>query len=68
MTHAFHYATWPEEGWWIAQLLDFELASQGRTEAEAIANLREALSLQLQPPTATRPVPVRSFEVELAGA
>lgn len=36
------------------------MASQGRTEKEALENLKEALALYFEPPTATeRPKPVQ---------
>lgn len=37
-----------EEEWFIARCLDIELASQGRTRSEAMANLEEALELYLE--------------------
>ena len=43
-------------------------ASQGRTEEEALANLREALELHFEPPQATRPPKVRTIEVEVGAA
>ena len=55
-----------EDGWYVAQCLEVDVASQGETEAEALANLREALHLHFTPPVATlRPV-LRPVEVELA--
>jgi predicted RNase H-like HicB family nuclease len=32
-----------------------DVASQGETEKEALANLKEALKLHFEPPQATRP-------------
>jgi predicted RNase H-like HicB family nuclease len=43
----------PEENWFVAQCLEIDVASQGRTVEEALKNLREALELHLEPPTAT---------------
>ena len=42
-----------EEGWYVAQCLEVDVASQGESEAEAMTNLREALHLHFLPPTAT---------------
>ena len=44
---------WKEGDWFIAQCLEIDVASQGETEEEALANLREALELHLEPPNAT---------------
>ncbi len=55
-----------EEGWYVAQCLEVDVASQGESEAEALANLREALHLHFEPPLATELPMLRSVEVELA--
>ena len=55
-----------EEGWYVAQCLEVDVASQGESEAEALANLREALHLHFEPPLATELPLLRSVEVELA--
>ena len=47
-----------EEGWYVAQCLEVDVASQGESEAEALANLREALHLHFQPPLATELPPL----------
>lgn len=36
-----------EEDWYVAQCLEVDVASQGRTVEEALANLREAVALYL---------------------
>ena len=46
-------SVWPEDDWYIAQCIEFDVASQGHTVEEALANLREALELHLEPPRAT---------------
>jgi predicted RNase H-like HicB family nuclease len=38
------YEIFPEEDSFVARCLDVEVASDGRTEEEAVANLREALA------------------------
>ena len=55
-----------EEDWYVAQCLEVDVASQGESEAEALANLREALHLHFEPPLATQLPMLRSVEVELA--
>jgi predicted RNase H-like HicB family nuclease len=42
----------PEGDWYVAQCLQIDIASQGQTEDEALANLQEALELHFEPPTA----------------
>jgi len=51
----FTVSIWQEEDLFIAQCLDVDVASQGRTEEEALANLREALELHFEEPVAYRP-------------
>ncbi|MDA8062580.1 MAG: type II toxin-antitoxin system HicB family antitoxin [Actinomycetota bacterium] len=41
----FTAAVTHEGGWYVARALEVEVASQGRTVDEALANLREALEL-----------------------
>jgi len=55
-----------EEGWYVAQCLEVDVASQGESEEEALANLREALHLHFASPLATKLPTLRPVEVELA--
>jgi predicted RNase H-like HicB family nuclease len=49
-----HEATvWREGNWYVSQCLELDVASQGETEEEALANVREALELHLEEPQAT---------------
>ena len=41
----FTARVWPENGWFIAQAIEIDIASQGESEREALANLREAIEL-----------------------
>lgn len=43
-----HTIIWKEEELFVAKFLEFELASQGKTKKEALANLKEALDLYLE--------------------
>ncbi len=62
-------ATLVREGDWIvAQCLEIDVASQGETEADALANLREALALHFEPPQAEVFPHVARIEVELGAA
>ena len=56
-----------QEGTWcVAQALEVDVASQGETEEEALANLREALELYFEEPTATALPEIRTVEAEVA--
>ena len=68
MKRAFAATVWREGNWYVSQCLEVDVASQGETEEEAVANLREALELHFEPPQATRPPKVRMIEVEVGAA
>jgi predicted RNase H-like HicB family nuclease len=55
MKRSFAATVWREGNWFVSQCLEFDLASQGETEEEALANLREALELYFEAPVATQP-------------
>ena len=57
-----------EGRWYVAQCLEIDIASQGRSEAAALRNLADAIALHLTPPTATRTPKVRSVEVTVRAA
>ena len=68
MKRPFSATVWREGDWFVSQCLDVDIASQGNTEEEALANLREALELHFEPPIATHPPAVRQIEVEVGAA
>jgi predicted RNase H-like HicB family nuclease len=68
MKRPFSATVWREGEWFVSQCLDVDIASQGRTEEEALDNLREALELYFEPPVATHPPAVRQIEVEVGAA
>jgi len=68
MKRPFAATVWREENWFVSQCLEVNVASQGETEEEALANLREALELYFEEPRATRPPKVRLIEVEVGAA
>ena len=39
--------------WYVAQAFDVDVASQGSSVDDALANLREALELHFEPPVST---------------
>jgi len=68
MKRPFAATIWREGNWFVSQCLELDIASQGETEEEALANLKEALELHFEPPQATRPPKVRVIEVEVGAA
>lgn len=68
MKREFAAAVWREGDWFVSQCLEVDVASQGRTEEEALEGLKEAIALHFQPPVATHPAEVRMIEVELEAA
>ncbi|HEX6880439.1 MAG TPA: hypothetical protein VF135_08755 [Terriglobales bacterium] len=68
MKRHFAATVWREAEWYVSQCLEVDVASQGVTEEEALANLREALELDFEEPRATRPPAVTTIEVEVGPA
>jgi predicted RNase H-like HicB family nuclease len=68
MKRPFAATVWREGNWYVSQCLELDVASQGKTEEEALANLTEALELHFEPPQAIRPPRVRTIEVEVGAA
>lgn len=68
MTQHFSASIWQEDDWYIAQCLEVDVASQGKTRAEAIENLREALYLHFTPLIATVTPDITTVEVDLHAA
>jgi len=68
MTRRFTAHLWREGDLWVAQCLEVDVASQGETEEEALANLKEALELFFEPPSPSRIPHVRTVEVALGPA
>lgn len=66
MTATLHYVVWPEDGAFVARCLEVDVASEGDSEDEAIAALREALLLYLEDaPTLPPPAQARFGELRL---
>ena len=68
MTKVLSASITQEGSWYVAQCLEVDVASQGESEDEALANLREALELYFTPPVATSIPVVRTVEVTIAAA
>lgn len=47
MTQHFHYVVFQDEQAFVARCQNIEITSDGASEVEAVANLREALELYL---------------------
>lgn len=62
MKQQFTAGIWREGGWFVAQCLEVDVASQGESEAEALSNLREALELHFEEPRATAAPRVRAIK------
>ncbi|MCU1260786.1 MAG: hypothetical protein JWO80_3671 [Bryobacterales bacterium] len=65
MKRPFAATVWRDGNWYVSQCLEVDIASLGETEAEALANLKEALEVHFEPPQATRSPEVRVIEVEV---
>lgn len=55
-----------EENWYIAKCLDNNIASQGKTIEEAMANLKEALELYMQDEEPVKPKEIYITTLEVA--
>ena len=68
MKKQFRASLWCEGAWVVAECLDLDVASQGRSEEEALTNLKETLELHFEAPCATTAPTVRDLEVEVGAA
>ena len=50
MKRVFTASVCREGEWYVAQALEVDVASQGESVDDALANLREALELHFEPP------------------
>ncbi len=57
-----------EGRWYVAQCLEVDVASQGRSESAALRNLADALTLHFGSPVATQAPKVRRVEVKVRAA
>jgi len=64
----FTASVWREGKWYVAQCLEVDVASQGRSENAALKNLGDALALHFNPPVATRTPKLRPVEVKVRAA
>ncbi len=64
-THTFTASISHEGKWFVAQCLEVDVASQGKSEDEAINNLREALELYFEDPLPTVMPKLRRFKAKI---
>lgn len=64
-TQTFTASISQEGEMFTAQCLEIDVASQGKSEDDAINNLKEALELYLEPPRPTVMPKLRKFEVSI---
>lgn len=50
MKRTFTASVWQEGEWYVAQALEVDVASQGKSADEALANLQEAIELYFESP------------------
>ncbi len=65
MKRVFTASIAQEGGWYVAQCLEVDVASQGESEEDALAKLKEALELHFKPPRASVCPEVLTIEVEV---
>jgi len=64
----FTASVWQEDGWFGAQCIEVDVASQGKTEDEALDSLRDALELHFTPPVATPISEIQSLKLRFPSA
>ena len=65
MKRVFTASVASEGDWYVAQALEVDVASQGKTADGALANLREALELYFEPPAAGALPELHHIEVDV---
>ena len=68
MARKFTARVWKEDDVYIAQCVEFEIASQGESEDDAVEMLRDAIALYLSEPDAGDVPNVTLREVEVDAA
>ena len=67
MKHRFTAVVSQENEWYVAQCLEVDIASQGKSQELALSNLREALELHFDEPQPTVIPSVQTVEIEVSG-
>lgn len=58
-----HALVWKEDRWFVSKCIEVEVASQGKTKNEALANIEEALTLYFEDEKIQNPKPLSDLEV-----
>lgn len=59
-----HVVVWKEDKWYVAKALEVEVTSQGKTEKQALANLKEALELYFEDQSKIELAPVKKPKLQ----
>lgn len=59
-----HSVVWKEGEWYVAKALEVEVTSQGKTQNEALNNLKEALELYFEDQTEVELAPVQKPKLQ----
>ena len=65
MKRPFAATVWREGKWYVSQCLEVDIASQGESEEEALANLKEAMELHFGLRQSTRLPRAGTSQVEV---
>ncbi|CAN5853564.1 hypothetical protein BH23ACT11_BH23ACT11_24560 [soil metagenome] len=68
MKQRFSASVCLEGEWYVAQCLELDVTSQGKSEQEALESLCEAIELHFEPPALTAAPQVRTIEVEVSAS
>lgn len=68
MKRSFSASVTKEDGIYVAQCLEVDIASQGSSPEESLANLQEALALYFEDPRPTITPDIKKIEVEIGAA
>ena len=66
VTQTFTASISQEGEMFVAQCLEVDVASQGKSEDEAVESLKEALELYFEPPCPTVMPKIRKFQVPIS--
>lgn len=59
-----HSVVWKEDKLYVAKALEVEVASQGKSEKEALSNLKEALELYFEDQTKVELAPIHQPKLQ----
>jgi predicted RNase H-like HicB family nuclease len=68
MIQTFTARVFQEGDWFVAQCLEIEIASQGKSQTEALNNLQEAIELHYEYPIATVLPKLEKLEIKIDAA